>query len=118
MSGKGRTFQRGGRGWIAFFHHGREFREGAGQDRDKARARVKARLKEIASDRFVPLEERVLVRDLLAAYLRHADLRGVKSIGSLRSHEKPVAEALGGIRAINLTTTRIEAYQKERLAAG
>lgn len=119
--GQGRIYQRPGssRWWVEYWHRGQQYRESAGQTEGEARKALKARLKEIAGDRFIgPKEERTTVSELLDALAVHLETKGAKAMASLRSHAKPVRDAFGDVRASDLTTARVEAFVRDRLDAG
>lgn len=121
MRGDGRIFQRKGskRFWIAYYVDGQEVRESGGRTEGEARRLLRERLTQLHRDEYVPPEhERRTIGALLDELLAHLELKGSKSVGSLRSHCKPVRKALGHLEARQLTAARIEAYQGERLAAG
>ena len=118
MRGDGRVYQRGNRWWIEYWHRGRQYREAVGVTEKAAGKRLKDRLKQIAGDRFVgPQEERVEVGELLDALETHLDTKGARAMPSLRSHLKPVRDALGTKLAVDLRTADVERYIAERLAA-
>lgn len=80
---------------------------------------LKQRLKQIHGGTFVgPREERVTVTELLDDLVVHLQTRGKKAVGSLVSHLKPVREFFALDRAVNVTTTGVERYQRTRLDAG
>lgn len=64
-----------------------------------------------------PKHERLTVRDLVAAYLddREFEKKSV-SIAAMRSHAKPVLEALGPLRAVDLNPDHVARYKKMRRA--
>ena len=118
MRGDGRVYQRGNRWWIEYWHRGRQYREAGGASEKAAGKRLKDRLKQIAGDRFVgPQEERVEVSELLDALERHLETKGARAMASLRSHLRPVRDALGSKLAVDLRTADVERYIAERLAA-
>lgn len=119
MRGDGRVFKRTGtsRWWIAYWVHGKEFRESGGRSEAEARRRLRARLREIHGDRFVgPQAERLTIDELLDALLVHLEMKGAKALVSLRSHLKPVRAGFGLGRAADLTTAAVERYAAGRLA--
>lgn len=110
MAGKGRVFKRGNRWWIAFSHRG-EFRQPAGT-REEARSLLRARLAEIASDRFKPEDTRLAVKSLLDSYVKSLRMREAKSLISLLSHLKPIEKAFGNLRVAELSIRRCQASPK------
>ncbi len=121
MRGDGRIFQRKGseRYWIAYYVDGREVRESAGRTPAEARTLLRERQSQLHRDEYVgATHERLTVNALLDDLLAHLELKGAKSLSSVRSHLKPVRAALGALQTKQLTAVRIEEYQAQRLAAG
>ncbi len=119
MRGDGRIFKRGRRWWIAYYYRGKEYRESAGRTEAEAKRRLRARWKEIHGDRFLgPQEERLTVDNLLDTLITHLETRRVKSLGTIRSHLKPIREEFGDLRAVELTPASVESFVRERLDAG
>src|SRR5262249_34064701 len=112
--------------WIFCYHlHSKEHRESTKTpDVKKAKRIAKQRLDDLAADRqglktFVPaVAQRATVDDLLDDYMADCRLREAKSIDKMASHAKPVREALGMLRATDLTAERIDRYIAQRLGAG
>jgi integrase len=126
MRGDGRVYQRGQVFWISYYHHGKNYRERGGVTAAEARRRLRVRLKEIHGERFVGLqEERLTVGELLDALKVHLENRGTRSMAQLEgrkgtpflSHLKVARQSFGFLRAIDVSTARVERFQKERLAA-
>lgn len=122
--GDGFVYARGKRWWIGYSHDGKKYREPGGSNGkgaktpEEARKRLKARLKEIWSDRFVgPQEERIAVDELLNDLVAHLELKGAKSVGSVKSHLKPVREYFGGVRACRVTADKVEAFIRHQQRA-
>lgn len=119
MRGEGRIFRRGAVFWIAYYVQGKEYREPGGRTERLAEKTLKARLAEKHGDRFIgPEQERVTVSELLADLQTHLELRGAKGVRTHRSHAKRVRSAFGDLRAVTLTTARIEAFIKTELDGG
>jgi integrase len=98
---------------------GKRVREPGGPTEQVARRKLKKRMKEVHGDRFVgPVEERLTVVELADNLITHMKTRGAKSIPSFESHLRPVREAFTFVRAVDLTTARIERFIEERLEAG
>lgn len=62
--------------------------------------------------------EKVTVAELLDDYLTHKEIRGLRSLRTLKVHLKPVSEFFGGWRAMEVASASIEAYQRDRLDDG
>lgn len=131
MRGDGFPYLRGNRWWIAFYHQGEKQRTPAkvrdtktgrmrpARDEPEARKALQARWKEIESGAFVPAKaERLTVDKLLDAYVEHQELRGLRSLRTLRLHLKPIRVFFGSWRCVEVTTVGVNAYQKERREAG
>jgi integrase len=119
MRGDGRVFQRGSRWWIEYWNRGEQFRESAGKDEAAAAKKLRARLKEIAGDKFIgPKEERVTVDELLNDLMTHLRNQGAKAVNSFESHLKPVRAFFSVTRAMDVTTSMAERFIEERLAVG
>ena len=105
--------------WMQYFYKGKRCRESSGETEPKKAARkLKDRLAEIRMDRtgkvdFVP-NSQLRVRDLLDALEGDYKLREVKS-PAVQSHLKPLRDALGNIRAKNLTAEMVDRYIGVRL---
>lgn len=127
MRGDGRIFQlrradgslRSSRWWIAYSGNGREIRESAGKTEAEARKILRARLKQLASGRWIePEQERLTIGELLDSYEAHLQTRHAKATRSIHSHLRPVRAAFGDKRGANLRVADLESYRRERLAVG
>jgi integrase len=119
MRGDGRIYRRGSRWWIEYWYRGEQFREPAGKDEAAAGKKLRARLKEIAGDKFIgPKEERITVGELLDDLMTHLRNKGAKAVASFESHLKPAREFFSMTRAMEVTTAMAERFIEERLAAG
>lgn len=117
--GEGCIYQRGGRWWIAYSHHNRQFRESAGATEASARKLLKLRLKEILTERFVaPEEKQASVVDLIDDLMLHLRTKGAKSVGAFESHARPVREFFPFTRAADVTTAAVSRFVDARLRAG
>jgi integrase len=118
MKGEGRIFQRGAVFWIAYYVRGKEFREPGGKTEKEAAKRLKARLGEKHGDRFIgPEQERVTVDELLKSFVLYLEMKGAKSLYSVQSNVATVRAFFGDLRAVDVTTKRIEAFIELELAA-
>lgn len=129
--GDGRVFQRGRRWWIAYYVAGVEHRESAGDTERDAGHRLRGRLAEIHSGRFIgPQRERVTVNELLDAYVTNCLVRGKRVVrtvsvdgalvqrGQLVSHLQEIRATFGHEPAIALTAPRIERWVADQLGRG
>jgi integrase len=126
MRGSGRIFHRAGTAhwWISYYHHGKEVRESSGSpDPKRAERLLKHRLAELGADRLGqkpflgPAQRRVTFEDLAHAYLQDYAVRGLRSADTAVGRVMHLRAAFADSRAIDITPTRLRAYQAERLAA-
>lgn len=119
MRGQGRIFKRGKKWWIGYYVRGQEFRETAGYKETDAKRLLKSRLGEIHGKRFVgPKEERIAVDELLDNLILHLENKGAKSILQVKSHLKPIREAFGFDRAIDISTSLLDRFISEKKKEG
>lgn len=114
----GRVFRRGRKWWIAFYVSGHEYRESAGPTREIARRRLQRRRREVEAEEWLVTEDSLTVAQLLTGYETNLELRGKKSLASVRSHLKPLREAFGQLLARDLTTAEVESFQVRRVRLG
>lgn len=118
----GRTYQRGSLWWVEYWHRGRQYRESSGSTREVDATRLlKKRLKEMGKGNFVgPQEERVTVEELLQDLETDYQIRGRKSIVTLRANLKAIRAAFGDDRALDVTASRLRRvvalWQQEKVA--
>jgi len=124
MRGNGRIFQRGKIFWIAYYLRGKEFRESTQSADPKAAEKIlKARLREVGADMIgartftTPKASRLTIHDLLEVLKADFQLRGKDSRQNL-SHLKRADNDFESCLAVGLTSEKIDAYKKERLANG
>lgn len=124
MRGDGRIYQRGNVFWICYYLRGKQYRESANTtDQKTARNFLKARLREVGADLIgaraftTPKANRLTIGDLLGALKADLILRGVFS-NQTECHLKRADADFGDIRAVNLTSERVDAYVERRLAEG
>jgi integrase len=119
LRGFGRPYRRGRIWWIRYSNHGRDIRESAHSARlVDAERLLKARWKQIGRGHFVgPAEERVRVNEMLDAL--EVDYRNNRrrSLKTLKGRLKPLRDAFGLDRAVEVTEVRIERYKADRLAS-
>jgi integrase len=120
MRGEGTIYLRGGVYWAQTWLDGKRVRESLEtSDLEEARKRLLKLRKTRERGAYInPTERRVTVGELLDDLQADAELRGVASIKSIRSHLKAVRNELGEVRASILDTSTIRRYQKTRLDAG
>jgi integrase len=124
MRGSGRIFHRAGTAhyWIGYYHHGREVRESSGStDRKRAERLLKHRLAELGADRLGqkpflgPAQRRVTFEELAHAYLQDYAVRGLRSRATAAGRVTHLQHAFAESRAVDITPTRLRAYQAARL---
>ena len=119
LRGQGRIFERGEKYWIAYYVDGVEHRESAGNTKADAKRKLKARLNEIHSDKFIdPRTAKITVNELLDNYLTHLKNKGAKSVSRLTSDLKRIRENFGCYRAINVKSPMVDQYISEQLKLG
>lgn len=119
IRGFGCAYLRGRIWWIRYSHHGKDTRETTHSERlVEAERLLKARWKQIGRGRFVgPAEDRLRVNDMLDALVVDYQNNGRRSLNTLKGRLKPLREAFGLDRAVDITEVRIERYKDERLTA-
>jgi hypothetical protein len=118
--GLGQIYRRGDIWWVDYLYCGVRYWESTGSTRKQDASRLlKQRITEIHSDTFMsPTEQRLTVNDLLDALQQDYVLGAGKSLHQFLAHMRPVREALGRIRAADLSEIRIDRYIKERFDTG
>jgi integrase len=106
--------------WIQFHVNGTPHREPTGtKDEKEAKRILRDRLKDVYGQRFVAHREaRLIVDDFLDDLLVHLETKGAKGVRNVRSQLKQVRAELGLLRAVDLTSSRIERYIQKRQLAG
>jgi hypothetical protein len=111
--GTGTIYRRPGTAywWMAVPYRGRMLRESTGEtDKKKAQNKLKAKLDEVAAARggyttlVGPEQRQMTVKALLDALVQDYELRGVRSLKSVRSYIKKVEPTFGGWKAVEVTS--------------
>lgn len=119
IRGQGRIYLRGKKYWIAYYVEGKEHRESGGNTKADAKRKLKARLNEIHSDKFIdPRTAKITVNELLDNYLTHLKNKGAKSVSRLTSDLKRIRENFGCYKAINIKPPMVDQYISEQLKLG
>lgn len=119
--GSGGIYLRGNTWWIRYSHRGKTIRESSGSaDAVIAQKRLDKRMKELWAERqglqaFAPRAEKVYVDELLDALEKEYTRGGGRALRQFKTHLKPIREAFGDLRAVHVTTRRIDAYIDRRL---
>jgi integrase len=125
--GTGTIYRRPGTAywWMAVPYRGRMLRESTGEtDKKKAQNKLKAKLDEVAAARggyttlVGPEQRQMTVKALLDALVQDYELRGVRSLKSVRSYIKKVEPTFGGWKAVEVTSEALDRYIGERIKAG
>jgi len=118
MRGDGRLYRRGKTWWIQYWFRGERHLESTGTtSKTEARDMLREKLAGLASGRTAPEDRKFTVADAFEAYLTNLGLkRGPLAVARVKTHVKPVADALGLDRASSITAERIDAYIRGRLA--
>jgi integrase len=124
MRGDGRIFKRGETWWMSFYVDGREQRESAKTNAEKARKTLRAKLKEVHAHELDPTRpfltqrhRRRTIGDLLDALKSDFEIRGIASKQNL-SNIKRTRGDFGMVRATVLSTEAVDGYIEQRLADG
>ena len=111
--------------WVRYSVRGKLFRESTEETEWKRAERfLRHRLSEIGADRlglkkFVgPKQDKVLVKEILDALEADYRLREVKSLPQVLAHMRPIREAFGHRRAVNVTSESVDRYIESSLAEG
>lgn len=127
MKGDGRVFQlkradgslRSSRWWIGYSVNGREIRESAGKTEKEAGKALRARMKQLAGQRWIePEQERMTVAEMLDTYESDLESRRAKSLDSIKCHLRPIRLEFGERRAVDLRADDFEKFRRSRLAEG
>lgn len=120
IQGFGYVYVRGEWMWLRYSGRGKEYRKPARtKDPKKAYQQLRTLHGKAQSGVSVdPKVERVTVGALLAALEAHYRLEGVRGLVAARSHLKPIRQAFGDWRAVDLTSEAVDGYIEARLAAG
>lgn len=132
MRGMGRVFDRphgSEKNWaISYYLRGRECRESVAKllgkppgnvTRKEAERCLMRRLGEIENGRFVgPQQERLTVGEIIDGYLDDMRVQGRRSLVSMETHCLRIKEVFGKIRTVDLTTSQIQQWIRNRLGAG
>ncbi len=124
--GDGAVYLRGEIYWIRYSHRGKEKRESSySADESFAWNFLDRRMKELWAERqglraFAPKAEKVYVDLLLDTlekeYRREAMVKnGGRGLPAFKSHLKPIREAFGNMRAVNVTKHHVDDYIDRRL---
>lgn len=120
--GSGGIYKRGETWWIRYWRRGQQIRESSGSgDPDIAQKKLDKRMKEIWAERqglaaFIPKAEKVYVDELLDELEKHYKLNGGRGLPQFQSHLKPIREAFGDMRAVDVTPKVIDDYIDDHLA--
>ncbi len=120
--GFGGIYRRGAVYWIRYWRRGKQFRESSGSsDPVVAQKKLDKRTKEIWAERqglqaFAPRAEKIYVDELLGELEKHYKLDGGRALPQFQAHLKPIGEAFGDMRAVDVTAKAIDNYIGQRLA--
>ena len=119
--GRGNVYRRGRQFWIRYPDGtGRQRRESAGRDEQKARRLLERRLVELEDDRLpaTSKERKTTVNQLLDALVADWAARKCRGLATLISVLKAVREAFGERRASTITTKQLADFILERRTEG
>ncbi len=121
VPGFGTLVLRGRIWWIRYSYHGRRSEESSHSESQHAAERLlRKRIEECGKGRRIDpsAENRVRMGALLDALKTDYENNGRRSLRSLGFRLKPLREAFGEDKALDVNAARIAQYVKERLAAG
>jgi integrase len=115
----GTIYKRGKIFWIKYYRHGKSYRESSHSDKERAaKGLLKLREGQVAEGRFPGLRiEKVRFDELAEDLQKDYKLNGRKSLGRADISIKHLKGAFGGMRAVDLTTDRLQAYILDRQRA-
>jgi hypothetical protein len=143
--GEGSIYQRGDTWWIAYYRRGKQKRESShSTNREDAEKLLALKTKQLWAEKqglqaFVPKAEKVYVDELLDALEKaykvklaakldeplnaldkeeksaRSQLLMKRGLAQFRSHLKPIRAAFGDMRAVDVTTKRVDDYIDQRL---
>lgn len=118
--GTGRIYLRGEIYWIAYYRNGHQIRESAETtDERKAWKLLQRRLEEVKRPEFVgPSEKKLTLEDLEKKILADYERHGRRSLQTAQHCLKPVKAHFEYDTLLQITPSRIEKYQTDRLAKG
>lgn len=120
--GDGCLYARGQMLWCAYYHGGRQVRESTGYrvgEENKAQKFLDAKTKAANTQEFVePARRRLTFKELTDGYILNYELNNRRSVKDARRIVGVLLERFGADKALNVTTTRIEAFKADMLARG
>jgi integrase len=122
MGDAGRIFARGKRGiqWIAYYAHGREIRESSHSTSQRIAQRLLTkRLAEVQIGQFSGVkQDRLTFFALWAGVIRDYEINEKRSIRMLRVRLAHLEPFFGDMRAIEISTAKVEEYKQQRKRKG
>jgi len=122
MRGLGGIYKRGRTWWVRYYHRGREYRESShSMEQVDAMRLLRLRLTGLQQGNLPgTAEERITFEEMAADYLQERELKGAPPGGLLWSKARvaKLGKTFVGIRAVDITTTRMREYAQARRAAG
>ena len=105
----GMTYKRGKTWWIQYYQRGRLFRESSrSSQKSIASALLKKKEGEVVDGRLPAINsQKTTFEDLTALYIRDYQINSRKSLETAQAHVKNLQKTLKGLRAIDITTQRI-----------
>jgi integrase len=87
-------------------------------DKRKAREVLRTIIERIGSGSFLPTEAEVMFEEIAAGYLYDYEVSGNRSTRDAQRNVKALSAHFGGLRALDIRQTQIQAYIRQRLADG
>lgn len=119
--GDGGTYLFGDIWYIRYWHRGKRFRESSGSSDPAAALKLldrrpfEKRAEREGLQTFTPKAEKVYLDELLDELEKAYKLDGGRGLTQFRAHLKPIREAFGDMRAVDVTASRIDDYIDGRL---
>lgn len=116
----GSIFQRGNVYWIKYYRAGKPYRESTHSEKESdAKRLLKAREGAIVENRFFGLRvEKIRFEELAQDLINDYKVNGKKSINRLEDSVNHLKEYFEGMRAVDITTDRINTYILQRQEQG
>jgi integrase len=105
--------------WIAYYYRGKEIRESSSSTNDREAKRVlKRKVTATVSGKLIPREDKLSFEDMARDLENDYTVNGRKTLADLPYRVGHLRQFFGMDRAIDITTDRGRAYQRNRLEEG
>jgi integrase len=116
----GAIYKRGKVFWLKYYRNGQPFRESAHTEKEsEAKRLLRLREGQVAEGRFPGLKvERIRFDELAEDYLTDYRVNAKKSLNRAERSVKQLKKHFGGIRVVDITTSRVTAHISSRQQEG